>query len=667
MRQFVKISLKNKFFFSTLGVILTISVIIAFLARWILVSSLTSELEMRGVAIAHSVAERGAGYVLDNEYSELLSLLYDEAKLRDRQHFITYIFVIDKEHNVLSHTFTVPFPPALADFNQVPENMDQSVHLVDLGDESAYDIGVPIREGLYRIGTVHVGLNKTHIDNLVAKLRVTFLGFISIVVVILFIISHRLVEYITRPISKLTSISDKLSKGNFDVSLDLLEDDDGRNAFDCPGFSNTDLPCWHFDQTLDPQAVQAQAESSHKCMNCKFYVKRDGDEVVQLGDSFRNMIWSIRLYRRRLRESEEKYRSLFNSGPDPVLVVDCSSFLIVDANPRATELYGYSRSELIGTPFIQLGPESNKICFKTFEEQGGPSGSIYFPKVLHYKNGGEPFYVNMHVCPISYLGTPALIAGITDITEIVEKDAQLIQAAKMKSLGEMSAGVAHEVNQPLNAIKMGSEYLALMIEMGKDIQPEKLSQVVLEMSTQVDRAAEIIDTLRSFSRKSDFTVEDVNINHSITSVLNLLTRQFELQNVIIEFESSENLPLIKAQNNRLQQVYFNILNNARDAVLDRMKNDNSLKGNIKISTYSDSEYVYSAIKDNGTGVPESVKDKIFEPFFSTKEVGHGMGLGLAITYGIVKDYGGDLEIKSELGQGSTFIISFSRFYESVEP
>lgn len=662
MKLLSRISLKNKIFFSTLGVILAISAIIAFLARWILVSSLTSELELRGVAIAHSVAERGGGYVLDKNYPKLLSLIYDEAKLRERQHLIAYIFVLDKDEKVLSNTFTVPFPGGLAGANPVPLGASQSVRLIDFGSQSAYDIGVPIREGLYRIGTVHVGLNKTHIDNLVAKLRVTFLGFISIVVVIIFIISHRLAKYITQPVSKLTRISDELSRGNFDVSLNLLAKEQGWNASDCPVYGNTDLPCWHFDQFADsPAPAGSEGGSYHKCRNCQFYIKRDGDEVVQLGDSFRNMVWSIKLYRRRLRESEEKYKSLFDSGPDPILVVNCSDFSILDANPRATELYGYSHGELIGKPLLELGPESNRECVKTFEEYGGPLGCVYYPKIVHYKKGGEPFYVNMHACPITYRSRPSIIIAITDITEIIEKDAQLVQAAKMKSLGEMSAGVAHEVNQPLNAIKMGSEYLSLMIERGNEIPPEQLSEVVREVSTQVDRAAEIIDTLRAFGRKSGFKTEQVDINAPIRSVLTLVTRQFELQNISIDLDLAESLPPVTAQDNRLQQVFFNLLNNARDAIMEKREfAPEAERDLIRILTYADSENVCAKFSDSGMGISREVRDKIFEPFFSTKEVGHGMGLGLAITYGIVKDYNGSIDIESEASGGTTFILSFPR-------
>lgn len=667
MERFSNLSLKNKIFFSTLGVILMLSAVIALLARGILVSSLTSELEMRGVAIAHSIAERGAGFILDKKYPQLLSLAFDEATLGERQNLITYIFVLGKDGNVLCHTFTNPFPENLADANIVSENESKSVRVIDFGKSSAYDIAVPIKEGLYRIGTVHVGLSKVHIDDLVSTLRITFLGFISGVVIIIFIISHRLAKYITSPVVKLTRVSDELSRGNFDIGLDMLSSSGGWDGSKCPVYQNTDFPCWHFDQTLSGNTKNTESKQNlQQCKNCHFYIKRQGDEVVQLADSFKNMVWSIKLYRRRLRESEEKYKSMFDSGPDPILVVSCSDFKILDANPRVSELYGYSKQELIGEYFLRLGPEANIECIKAFEEYGGPSGCIYYPKILHLKKDGQPVYVNMHACPISYMSSPSMIVAITDITEIIEKDAQLVQAAKMKSLGEMSAGVAHEVNQPLNAIKMGSEFLALMAEQGRDVPAAQLCEVAKEVSAQVDRAAEIINALRAFGRKADFKTDKIDINDPLRSVLTLVTRQFELQRIVFKLDLADNLPPVIAQDNRLQQVFFNLINNARDAISEK-KDSLGIDSEeyITIRTYEKKSEVCLSVSDTGVGVTEKVRDKIFEPFFSTKEVGYGMGLGLAITYGIVRDYNGRVDIESESGKGATFIISFPALSDEV--
>ncbi len=279
--------------------------------------------------------------------------------------------------------------------------------------------------------------------------------------------------------------------------------------------------------------------------------------------------------------------------------------------------------------------------------------------MLHQRKGDKPFFVNQHACHTTYKGKPAIIIAATDITEMMEKDAQLIQASKMKSLGEMSAGIAHEINQPLNAIKMGSEFLAMMVEKDREIPKDQLHEVVSEISTQVDRAAEIIDTLRAFGRKADLVKEKVDINRPVNGVHSIVRKQFELDDIIIELNLTPGLSPVLAHNNRLQQVLFNLVANARDAINEK----NDLRpvregGLIVIRSYESNGRVVLEVRDNGAGIPEAVRDKIFEPFFSTKETSHDMGLGLAITYGIVKDYGGDIQVQSREGEGTVFILSF---------
>ena len=662
LKSFRDISLKNKIFFSILAVILIISAVIAFLARWILVSTLISELELRGIAIARTVAERSSGFILDKNYPELLSLIFDEAKLKERQNLVSYIFVSDRDDQILSHTLTRRFPESLRLANQVPSAQAKSVRLCQFGNQMSYDIAIPVAQGIYRIGTVHVGLNKNHIDQLVAKLRFTFLSFISMVIVIIFVISHWLAKYITLPISRLTRISDELSKGNFEVKLETEFFTDGDQPPECPAFVNTDLPCWH----LDGAALTGEdgaAGSPAICMDCRFYRGHKGDEVVQLANSFYNMIWSIRLYRRRLRESEKKYRSLFNSGPDPIFVVSYQTFEIIDANPRAEEVYGYNKEELIGKSFTEMSPDYTPEFFQSLQNKADADGLVNFPKALHYKKGHKPLYVNLHACNITYKGQPAIVVASTDITEMIEKDAQLIQASKMKSLGEMSAGIAHELNQPLNAIKMGSDFLCMMVERNRDKEifcpPEHLRDVVMEISTQVDRAAEIINTLRSFGRKAELITERLDIHKPINAVFTLLVRQFELDNIRMDLQLAETIVPIMAHDNRLQQVFFNLVTNARDAITEKNERmPDSQAGKIIIRTYQDAGWVVAEVEDDGIGIVDGVRDKIFEPFFSTKESSIDMGLGLAITYGIVKDYGGEIKLISRAGVGAKFRLRF---------
>jgi len=460
-----------------------------------------------------------------------------------------------------------------------------------------------------------VGLNKNHIDKLIGKLRIMFLGFLSAVTILFFIISHRLSKYITRPITELTKVSDEISRGNFAIQLE-------------PG------------QT---------SEQSH--------VK---DEVRQLSNSFINMTNRIKESQAKLTESESKYRSLFDSGPNPIFVLDRESLVILSANPSAEETFGYNRDELIGCPFTRLGPfELDPEAYAATREDGSDMVTTTSSKVQYRKKNGQALYVNVHACPARYQDKDAFIVAATDITEMVEKDSQLIQASKMTTLGEMSAGIAHEINQPLNAIKMGSEFLEMMIAKNKHIPDQDLFHVVGEVSSQVDRAVNIIRRLRDFGRKADFSKEKVMINDPVKSVLDIIGRQLRLQNIDVQLQLKSHLPPILAHHNRIEQVVFNLLTNARDAIT--VKEDAGFanpRREIIIKTYFQAHRVIVAVSDTGIGIDQALKDRIFEAFFTTKKMGEGMGLGLSITNEIVEDYGGEIHIESAQFEGTQFILSF---------
>jgi len=660
MKLFADISIKNKFFFSIMTVILIISVAIAFLARWMLISTLTTELEIRGIALASSIADSSSGYILEKNYPQLLTLIYDVQQVSERKHLVAYIFITDPENKVISHTFTQPFPEQLRVANSIPPEQPQSIKLLHIGKKTAYDVALPIREGIYRIGTVHVGLYKSHIDTLMDQLRFMFLGFILLIIVIVFLISHKLAMYITRPISKLIRISNELSRGNFDIQLDNIIE--GWKPMDCPAYGNPDLPCKLIEETESSSGDKTEQATRNllACKQCVFYGRRKGDEVVQLANSFQNMIWRIKPYPQQLKETEEKYRSLFDSGPDPIFVVDRNSLEIVDANPRAFELYGYLKEDLIGKSILDLGPKTDKDYLSYFKEDEDAQGCVYYPKVIQYGEDQKPFFVNVHACAISYKDKPAIIIEATDITDLIEKDAQLIQASKMKSLGEMSAGIAHEINQPLNAIKLGSEFLEMMATENLDVPQNEFLRVVNEISNQVDRAADIINTLRAFGRKDSLIKDELDLNKPIKGAVSTVGKQLELENINIKLDLSEQISPILGYDNRLQQVFLNLVTNARDAITKRNKKEGRKDGGtITIKSYQYGNKVFAEVQDNGIGIPQSVMDKIFEPFFTTKEAGQGMGLGLAITYGIVEDHNGDIKIYSKEGEGTTFILSFS--------
>ncbi len=612
-------NLKNKIFFFIMAVILLVSVLIALFTRWVLISTLTFELKERGLGIGHSIAESCRSYILTEDIPNLTSLIFD-ARLAVRKHLMGYVYITDKQDKILAHTFTTDFPGELLNVNPIKPEKKYNVKLSHLDGKVVYDVAVPITEGIYRIGSVHVGLKKQHIDQLIGKLRTTFLGFVSAVTILFFIISHLLSKYITRPITELTKVSDEISHGNFDIMHTL----------------SSDIKSWEHKEGVK-------------------------DEVRQLSNSFMNMTNRIMDSQAKLKESENKYRSLFTGGPNPIFVLDRETLGILSANPSAEETYGYTKEDLIGKIFTDLGSfELDEIQQVDFQDQNSGKITSIGSKIQCHKKGGELLYVNVHACPVRYQDMDAVIIATTDITKMVEKDNQLIQASKMTTLGEMSAGIAHELNQPLNAIKMGNEFIDMMIEKKKKIPDKDLLQIVKEVSSQVDRAVDIIRRLRDFGRKADFTKEKVNINKPVQDVLDIIGRQLRLQNIDIQLNIDENIPHILAHRNRIEQVIFNLITNGRDAINQKSEEagGSNAKNRILIETHALDDQVMLTVSDTGIGMDTILKERIFEAFFTTKKMGEGMGLGLSITNGIVEDYGGKINIESFEGQGTSFCLSF---------
>ena len=381
------------------------------------------------------------------------------------------------------------------------------------------------------------------------------------------------------------------------------------------------------------------------------------NEIGILARSFDQMTQRLQDSEQDLKASEEKYRSLFENDPNPIFVFDRSSFQIIDANIRATEKYGYSKEELLKMSFRDLGDPEDAEKIKSLVVEA----CISLPKVRHRKKDGSIMHVDIHSCPRVHLGEDVIIANIADISDSIQAEAQLIQASKMATLGEMSAGVAHELNQPLNAIRIGSDLLKKMVERGETLEPDLTGKVSREIGAQVLRAASIINHLREFGRKSEpDEVEKVNINKPITEVFTVLGQQLKLKQIKVNLDLDENLPAVYGVSNRLEQVFINLVMNARDAIEEMLEKGSKKEreGLLSIRTYEEKGMVVAVVRDNGIGMPERIKEKIFEPFFTTKEVGRGTGLGLSISYGIVKDYEGTIEVESMPGSGTIFKITF---------
>lgn len=257
-------------------------------------------------------------------------------------------------------------------------------------------------------------------------------------------------------------------------------------------------------------------------------------------------------------------------------------------------------------------------------------------------------------------------------SEILAAQQQLIQSEKMASLGELTTGVAHEINNPTNFVHGCAQILTTELEefqafieslLTDDTEKELLdnferrfADLFKHLNTIVDgsqRIKAIVQDLRAFTRLDEAEVKSVHIGDCITSTLNLIKAKYAYE---VKFESIfEVNPLIKCRPSRLNQVFMNILVNACDAITDNP--DKNGDGLVTITVSDAQDHIRIVIEDNGSGMDEKTKDKLFEPFYTTKPVGKGTGLGLSISFGIISDHQGTIEVHSERGKGSRFVIN----------
>lgn len=363
------------------------------------------------------------------------------------------------------------------------------------------------------------------------------------------------------------------------------------------------------------------------------------------------------------KKSEDKYRSLFNDNPNPIFIVDLHTLEILDVNQRVEKEYGYSKAEILGKPFLDIGNQTDETIKRSLRDLS-ENDSILFTKKKHFKKDKTSFFVNVKVVHATYAHRDVLIASTTDITESVEKEAQLIQAGKLTTLGTMAAGMAHEINQPLNVIQICADLIIKMIGKGKAIPDDELVMIAKDIIDNVARAAGVIKHVRDFSRQSERDLKKLAINDPVQDVFKVLGHQLTNHSIKIELDLAPGIPEINAEHNRLEQVFINLVTNAIDS-MDEHAEQTRKKGiqaekTLRIKTYSEDNQVVAEVSDTGRGMTEEIKQKIFEPFFTTKEPGKGTGLGTSISFGIIKDYGGTIDIESEYGKGAKFIIRFPK-------
>jgi len=383
---------------------------------------------------------------------------------------------------------------------------------------------------------------------------------------------------------------------------------------------------------------------------------------VLLGSASLAVIFNLRA-EETVRESEERYRNMIENSGDMIQSVDAEGKFIF-VNPAWRETLGYTDEELSGLNLFQIiHPDSMVHCQGMFQKiMSGQS--VKGIQATFVSKDGSPIFVEGNVAPrmagVKVIATHGFFRDITDrkraeeelhntLRQLQEAKDMLLQSEKLAAVGKLSAGVAHEILNPLNIIGMRLQLLEMTEPLSdKTKEAFKIAQV------QIDRITKIARDLGQFSRITAKYIATINLKELMDSVFSLVAPRLKFEKVTLDFQYQTDIPLVSLDKFRMEQVFLNLINNAIDAMKEQ--EEKILHVSTVLMSLDGTKNIQIGFSDNGTGIKEDIIHKIFDPFFTTKEQGKGTGLGLSICYGIIQDQGGKIWVENNEMGGATFFI-----------
>ncbi|WP_291325664.1 ATP-binding protein [Desulfovibrio sp. UCD-KL4C] len=398
----------------------------------------------------------------------------------------------------------------------------------------------------------------------------------------------------------------------------------------------------------------------------------------------------IKKYLRLQQQSHARYIRLLNNIADPIYLAD-SQGRIIDSNNSACDKLGYSRKELLTKKIDEIDTTTNLQKWSEFIDTADDDKSFYIES-YHKSKDGYVFPTEICVCIFNEDQDRYCLGVARDISMRKKTQEILIQNEKMSSLGELAAGMAHEINNPLSAIMGASQniynrmftdskiniatakkYSISLDDMRNYLKKRKVNRMLNSISVSGVRASKIIQSMLTFSRKSIKQLCVCEISELLNETIELissdynLTKEYDFKKIKITREYGEDLPQVCCLENEIQQVLLNVLKNATEAMAEKVYPEDSVPELILRLSCAESAILIE-IEDNGPGMTEEVRSRIFEPFYTLKGVGNGTGLGLSISYFIVKElHHGEFNVISKPDVGTKFTIKLPRSVDGQCP
>jgi two-component system NtrC family sensor kinase len=371
-----------------------------------------------------------------------------------------------------------------------------------------------------------------------------------------------------------------------------------------------------------------------------------------------------KLMEKQLKEAYDFINKIIQSSPNAITATDMKGNILI-WNRAAEETIGYKAADVIGKMNIQkIYPDemARKVMQMLRKPEHGGVGRLKAYPMVYVRQDGTVIEGNLSAA-IIYDSSGKEIATVGSFVDLKERldmeralrrtQEQLLQSEKLAAMGRLTSQIAHELNNPLYGIMNTLELLKT------EISTQSKRRKILEMAlSETVRLSDLLRKMLSFSKPDQEEKQAVNLNTVLDEILLLHKKQLQENDIKIETSFAKTLPQINASKNQLRQVFLNLVSNARDAMPEG--------GTLKVTTAADPENVKIDITDTGIGIEEEHLKKIFDSFFTTKDSIKGVGLGLSVCYGFIKDHGGDIQVKSKVDSGTTFTITFPILQESTE-